>query len=266
LIKTDQVLEEDVKIKKLRFPGSQDYELGARLDLPDEGEPTAFALFAHCFTCTKNLKAINNIDRALTDRQIAVLRFDFTGLGESEGDFAETDFSSNVKDLLAAADFLAAHYEPVKILIGHSLGGAAVIQAANQVPSCVGVATIAAPADLDHLKHILLSKNQEIREKGEAKVVIGGRQFTIKEQFLDDLERTNMRQAITQLERPLMIFHSPSDNVVDIKNAYEIFQAAQQPKNYISLDQADHLLMQEEDSRYVGFMVANWAHRYCRTN
>jgi putative redox protein len=237
--------------------------LGARLDLPDEGEPLAFAIFAHCFTCTKNLKAINNIDRALTDKNVAVLRFDFTGLGESEGDFADTDFSSNVEDLLAAARFLDAHYASPKILIGHSLGGAAVIQAATWIPSCVAVVTIAAPSDLGYLKRLILSKSGEIDERGEADIVLGGREFRIRKQFLDDLEQNNMRQVIAQLGRPLLIFHSPLDAVVGIDNAYQIFETAQHPKSFVSLDKADHLLMNERDSRFVGAIIATWAGRYC---
>jgi alpha/beta superfamily hydrolase len=252
-----------MRIKKLMFPGSQDYELGARLDLPEDGEPTAFALFAHCFTCTKNLRAIGNIGRALAQKGIGVLRFDFTGLGESEGDFADTNFSSNVADLVAAARYLQENYQAPEILIGHSLGGAAVIHAALQIPACAAVATIAAPSQLDHLRQLILSQDHEIREKGVAQVQIGPRQFTVKRQFLNDLARTNMRQAIADLDRPLAIFHSPVDRVVSIKNAYEIFELASHPKSIISLDQADHLLMEEEDSHYAGGMVATWASRYC---
>jgi alpha/beta superfamily hydrolase len=251
-----------MRIKKLRFPGSLDYELGARLDLPDDENPLAFALFAHCFTCTKNLKAINNIDHALTEHQIAVLRFDFTGLGESEGDFSDTNFTSNVEDLLAAVRFLRDRYAAPKLLVGHSLGGAAVIQAASDVPSCVAVAVIAAPSELGHLTRILLSKGPEIEERGEAEVNIGGRTFKIKKQLIDDLERSNMLKVISGLDRPLMLFHSPDDQVVGIENADEIFRVAQHPKSLISLDGADHLLLREEDSRYVGLMIATWATRY----
>jgi alpha-beta hydrolase superfamily lysophospholipase len=252
-----------MRIKKLSFPGSQEYELGARLDLPEEGEPQAFAIFAHCFTCTKNLKAINNIDQALTAAGIAVLRFDFTGLGESEGDFAETNFSSNVGDLVAAADFLAENYRAPQILIGHSLGGAAVMQAAQEVPSCVAVATIAAPAQLEDLKHLILSRGEEIEARGEARVQIGNQEFRLKKQFIEDLERNNMQRVIARLERPLIVFHSPADRVVDIRNAYAIFETASHPKSFVSLDQAGHLLLDEADSRYVGAMIATWASRYC---
>jgi putative redox protein len=251
-----------VRIKKLRFPGSQDYELGARLDLPDAGQPVAYALFAHCFTCTKNLKAVGNVNQALAERGIAVLRFDFTGLGESEGDFADTNFSSNVADLVAAADFLATHHQAPKILIGHSLGGAAVMQAAHKIPSCVAVVTIAAPAELDHLGRLLLSTREKVEREGEAEVLLAGRKFKLKRQFFEDLERNNMQQVITNLGRAVLIFHSPFDSIVEIKNAHQIFELARHPKSFVSLDRADHLLLDEKDSTYVGAMIATWAGRY----
>jgi alpha/beta superfamily hydrolase len=251
-----------MKIKKLRFPGSQDYKLGARLDLPDEHPPAAYALFAHCFTCTKNLKAISNISRALAERGIAVLRFDFTGLGESEGDFADTNFSSNVEDLIAAARFLASDYQAPKILIGHSLGGAAVIQAAHDIPACVAVATIAAPSNLEHLNRLLVSTKEKIEQEGVAEVTLGGRTFTIKKQFFDDLAEKNMRWAIAGLERALLILHSPVDQTVGIDNAHQIFTTAKHPKSFVSLDRAGHLLMDERDSLDVGAMIATWAGRY----
>jgi len=251
-----------MKIKKLRFPGSQDYELGARLDFPDEDPPAAYALFAHCFTCTKNLKAISNISRALAERGIAVLRFDFTGLGESEGDFADTNFSSNVEDLIAAASFLESDYQAPRILIGHSLGGAAVIQAAHDIPACVAVATIAAPSNLEHLNRLLVSTKEKIEQEGIAEVTLGGRTFTIKKQFFDDLEEKNMRWAIAGLERALLILHSPVDQTVGIDNAHQIFTTARHSKSFISLDRAGHLLMDERDSLYVGAMIATWASRY----
>jgi alpha-beta hydrolase superfamily lysophospholipase len=251
-----------MRIKRLRFPGGQDYSLGAQLDLPDDEPPSAYALFAHCFTCTKNLKAVGNINRALTQRGIAVLRFDFTGLGESEGDFADTNFSSNVEDLIAAAGFLGLHYAPPKILIGHSLGGAAVMQAAHHIPSCVAVVTIAAPRDLGHLGRVLVSTKAEVERQGEAEVVLGGRKFKIKKQFFDDLEQNNMQQVIANLNKPLLICHSPRDGIVDIDNAHHIFTTAPHPKSFVALHQADHLLMDERDSAYVGAMIATWASKY----
>jgi len=248
--------------KRLSFPNHDGHALSARLDLPPDGDPIACALFAHCFTCTKNLKAINNISHALTQEGIAVLRFDFTGLGGSEGDFAETNFSTNVADLVAAAEFMESEMEAPSILIGHSLGGAAVLSAASRIPGAKAVATIAAPADPAHVKGLLQSSAEEIRETGEAEVLLAGRPFTIKKQFLDDLEQAQAEQAIANLKKALLILHSPIDNTVGIENASEIFTAAKHPKSFLSLDEADHLLTNEADSLYVGAMIATWAEKY----
>jgi putative redox protein len=253
-----------MEFQKITFENKQGQKLGARLDLPVDGQPVAFALFAHCFTCTKNLKAAGNISRALTRQGIAVLRFDFTGLGESEGDFAETNFSSNVADLVAAADFLEQAFEAPQILIGHSLGGAAVLQAAAHVPASVAVVTIGAPSEPSHVLRLLEGKKEMIEAKGEAKVTLAGRTFMIKKQFLDDLAQTRMQDAIRNLRRALLIMHAPLDNTVGIDNAAQIFQAARHPKSFISLDQADHLLSDERDSRYVGALIATWARKYLK--
>jgi putative redox protein len=251
-----------MKIEKVHFSGSQEYTLGAQLDLPDEGEPRAYALFAHCFACTKNIKAVSNINRAMAEAGIGVLRFDFTGLGESEGDFADTNFSSNVGDLIAAAKFLETEYQAPKILIGHSLGGAAVIQAARHVSSCVAVTTIGAPARLQFKQKLPLENRADIEKKGETEIRLAGRSFRVKRQFFDDLDQNNMEEQIANLARPLLIFHSPDDQMVDIQNAGQIFQAARHPKGFVSLDGADHLLTQKRDSRYVGAVVATWSSRY----
>jgi putative redox protein len=248
--------------QKLTFRNSRGETLAARLDLPLDDKPLAYALFAHCFTCSKNLKAVSNISRALTQRKIAVLRFDFTGLGESEGDFADTNFSSNISDLICAAGLLDKEYSAPKILIGHSLGGAAVLQAANKISSSVAVATIGAPCDPEHVTHLLESGREEIEKKGEAEVKLAGRTFRIKKQFLDDLEETNMQEKIRNLKRALLIFHSPFDNTVGIDNAARIFRNAVHPKSFISLDKADHLLTDEADSFYVGAVLAAWAAKY----
>jgi putative redox protein len=202
------------------------------------------------------------ISRNLAEAGIAVLRFDFTGLGESEGDFADTNFSSNVADLIAAAEFLKSEFGSPKILIGHSLGGAAVLQAAARIPSSALVVTIAAPSDTSHLARLLSSTRPSLEARGEAEITIGGRTFTIKKQLLDDLERTHMQATIRDLNRALLIFHSPQDQTVDVDNAAQIFQAAQHPKNFISLDRADHLLSNPQDSLYVGSLIAAWAGRY----
>ena len=250
-----------MRIERLRFPGSRGFQLAARLDLPDT-EPVAYALFAHCFTCTKNLKSISHISRGLSDAGIAMLRFDFTGLGESEGEFSDTNFSSNVGDLLAAARFLKANYAAPQIVIGHSMGGPAVMQAVRQIPSAVAVVSIGAPADLEHLSRTLMSKRAEIERVGEAEVTIGGRKFTLKQQLFDDLGQNHMAYLVANLGRPLLILHSPQDETVAMADAYRIFEMARQPKSLISLDGADHLLLVESDAQYVGSLIAAWADRY----
>lgn len=251
-----------MKTIKLSFKNTDGLMLAARLEQPVDKKPLAYAIFAHCFTCTKNLVAVTNISRALTTRGIAVLRFDFTGLGDSEGDFADTNFSSNVQDLVAAAAHLQAKYEAPKILIGHSLGGAAVLMAASQIPSIEAVTTVGAPADPPHVKHLFQNSLEEIDETGEAKVFLGGRPFKIKKQFVDDLEQADLPTNLKTLRKPLLILHSPQDEIVDIKNAEMIYKGAMHPKSYISLDGADHLLTQKEDSLYVGEVIASWARRY----
>lgn len=251
-----------MQFKKLEFNNSAGQRLSARIDLPEGKNPIAYALFAHCFTCSKNIKAISHISRALTSEGIAVLRFDFTGLGESEGDFADTNFSSNVDDLVVAADFLAAHYRAPEILIGHSLGGAAVLQAAAKIPSAVAVVTIAAPADPGHVARALGDSRAVIEHRGEASVDLADRTFKIKKQFLDDLASVRMQETITNLNRALLILHSPLDTVVGIENAAKIFQTARHPKSFVSLDRADHLLMDKKDSLYAGAIIAAWVLRY----
>jgi putative redox protein len=251
-----------MQFKNLEFENESGQKLSARLDLPLDGKPIAYALFAHCFTCSKNLKAIVHISRALTGAGVAVMRFDFTGLGESEGDFWETTFSSNVGDLVTAAQHMATNFEAPKILIGHSFGGAAVLQAAAKIPSSLAVVTIAAPAEPGHVKHVLGSTKETIERQGEAEVDLAGRTFKIKKQFLDDLEFVNMQATLRDLNRALLIFHSPIDDIVGIDNAAQIFQAARHPKSFISLDKADHLLSNSNDSRYVGAVIAAWSLKY----
>lgn len=247
---------------KVAFTGSQGFELQALLDLPDHGDPKAYALFAHCFTCSKNLKAVTHISRALAAEGVAVLRFDFTGLGESDGDFANTNFTSNVQDLLKAAEHLADNFDGPKILIGHSLGGAAVLQAARDISSCAAVVTIGAPYEPEHVVRMFDDLAETIEERGEARVSLGGRQFTIKKQFVDDLTDDKYVEGIRAMREPLLIFHSPTDDTVGIDNAAQIFNAARHPKSFISLDGADHLLSNANDSRYVGRVIAEWASRY----
>jgi len=252
-----------MKTQRLTFANADNHQLSARLELPDTGEqPVAYALFAHCFTCTKNLRAITNIARALTEEGFGVLRFDFTGLGDSEGDFSDTNFSTNISDLIAAANFLERDYAAPQILIGHSLGGAAAIQAAHRLPSVRAVATIGSPYDPSHITHLLEKKRREIETVGEAEVEVGGRPFTFKKQFLDDLKGKSAENLVRTLKRALLIFHSPIDNVVGIENAREMFTTARHPKSFISLDDADHLLSDSSDSEYVGTVIAAWAHKY----
>lgn len=250
-----------MKSQNISFNGSTGAKLSARIDFP-ESEPKAFALFAHCFTCSKDLKAVGNITKALAEIGIATLRFDFTGLGQSSGDFSDTNFSSNVDDLVAAYQFMCDEFNPPSILIGHSLGGAAVLQAAHSMKEIKAMATIAAPAEPSHVKNNFELKLDEIEEKGEAQVTLAGRPFTIKRQFLDDLEEVKMRKFINSLGRALIVFHSPIDNTVGIDNASKIFIAAKHPKSFISLDNADHLLFNKEDSIYVGKVLGTWANKY----
>ncbi len=251
-----------MKLKKIEFENKDGQVLSARLDFPVSGKPAAYALFAHCFTCSKNIKAIAHITRALNREGIAVMRFDFTGLGDSEGDFADTNFSSNVEDLIGAAEFLQTHYQAPEILIGHSFGGAAVLQAAQHVPSSKAVVTIAAPADPRHVTQTLGKATQIIQSRGEAEVRLAGRSFKLKQQFLDDLHLVNMKDVLINLNRALLVLHSPIDETVGIENAAQIFQAARHPKSFISLDQADHLLTDQADSLYAGAVIAAWAGKY----
>jgi len=248
--------------QKITFPNDQEQMLTARLDLPVGGEPRAYALFAHCFTCSKDLRAVRRIGLALARAGIATLRFDFTGLGESEGSFANTNFSSNVDDLLAAARFLEQHHRPPTLLVGHSLGGAAVLQVAAKLASTAAIVTIAAPAEPAHILHLLRDSREAVEAKGEARVAIAGRRFTVKKQFFDDLKRSNMQSAIGNLQRPLLILHSPTDNTVGVENAREIFNAAIHPKSFVALDGADHLLTNPDDADFVGNMIASWSSRY----
>jgi uncharacterized OsmC-like protein/alpha/beta superfamily hydrolase len=250
--------------KRLRFPGAFGSDLVGRLELPDPpgSEPAAYALFAHCFTCSKDLKAVGWISRALVERGIGVLRFDFTGIGESAGDFEDTDFSSNLDDLEAAADFLRREYRAPQILIGHSIGGAAVLAAAERVPEARAVATIAAPSETEHLRETLLRRAPDLEDTDEAEVELGGRSFRIKRELLDDLGEDHLHRAVAELGKALLVFHSPVDEVVGIEHARKIYEAAKHPKSFVSLDDADHLLLDSRDARYVGEVLAAWASRY----
>lgn len=245
----------------IRFPGALGAELAARFDTPLL-PPRAYALFAHCFTCSKDSRAASFISAALAEHGIAVLRFDFTGLGASDGDFSNTHFSSNIADLVAAADWLRAHHGAPAMLIGHSLGGAAVLAAAAKIPEVRAVATLGAPYEPAHVKGLLKSSLAEIEAQGEAEVELVGRRFRIKREFLEDLDAQPQREAIARLRRALLVMHSPVDDTVPIDNATGIFVAAKHPKSFVSLDTADHLLTRREDARYAAAVLAAWAARF----
>lgn len=251
-------------IERFQFPGSGGHMLSAALDLPDRA-PSAYALLAHCFTCGKDVLAARRIAEGLTARGIAVLRFDFTGIGASEGEFANSNFSSNIADLVLAADYLRKERIAPALLIGHSLGGAAILAAAGQIPEAKAVVTIAAPSDPAHITHLFKEHVEDIRTKGEVEVQLAGRPFKIQRQLLDDVADQMLTQHIHSLHKALLIFHSPTDDTVSIDNATRIFLAAKHPKSFVSLTGADHLLTQRRDALYVADMIATWATRYLET-
>lgn len=250
-----------VTSSKIEFPGALGETLAARLD-SGPGTPRAYALFAHCFTCSKDVFAATRIAEALAGQGIATFRFDFTGLGASDGEFANTNFSSNVDDLVAAADYLRAHFAAPAILIGHSLGGAAVLAAAGSVAEAKAVVTIGAPSDPGHVSHLFSGDIDAIEADGEAEVKLAGRPFTIKKQFLEDIAGQRLADGIATMRKALLVFHAPRDDYVDISNAGEIFGAAKHPKSFVSLDNADHLLTRKDDAIYVADLVSAWVHRY----
>ena len=248
-------------IERFQFTGEGGHQLAAALDLPAR-EPLAYALFAHCFTCGKDVLAAKRIAVALAARGIAVLRFDFTGLGSSEGDFANSTFSSNVADLVHAADHLRETRKSPAILIGHSLGGAAILAAAGQIPDAKAVVTIAAPSDPAHVTGLFADKIGDIRKHGAVEVQLAGRSFNIKREFLDDIAEHGLMAHVAKLHKALLVMHSPTDNTVGIDNATRIFVAAKHPKSFVSLAGADHLLSGRRDSAYVADVIAAWAERY----
>src|SRR5713226_4385110 len=247
--------------ERFQFTGEGGHQLAASLDLP-EREPKAYALFAHCFTCGKDVLAARRIAVALAAKGIAVLRFDFTGLGSSEGDFANSTFSSNVADLVRAADHLRETRKAPAILIGHSLGGAAILAAAAQIPEAKAVVTIAAPSDPAHVTDLFKDRIEDIRQHGEVEVQLAGRPFQIKREFLDDVAEHGLMAHIAKLHKALLIMHSPTDDTVGIDNATHIFVAARHPKSFVSLAGADHLLSGTRDAAYVADVIAAWAERY----
>ncbi|HKJ64524.1 MAG TPA: bifunctional alpha/beta hydrolase/OsmC family protein [Desulfopila sp.] len=243
------------------FPNASGDTLSGKLELPLD-EPRAFALFAHCFTCSKDVIAAHAIAKALASAGIGVLRFDFTGLGNSQGDFSNTNFSSNVDDLHSACSHLAKKYAMPELLIGHSLGGAAVLKAAVDIEEVKAVVTIAAPSELSHLSDLLVSKNQTIEREGQARVNLAGRTFTVKKQLLEDLQKTELLEGVEGFRKALLVMHAPLDDTVSIEHAGRIFQAARHPKSFVSLDSADHLLTNDRDGHYAARVIAAWADRY----
>jgi len=250
-----------VPIERFQFTSSDGHQLAAALDLP-EREPIAYALFAHCFTCGKDVLAARRIATELTNKGIAVLRFDFTGLGSSEGEFANSTFSSNVADLVLAADHLRQTRKAPEILIGHSLGGAAILAAAERIPDAKAIVTIAAPSDPAHVTHFFGDKVEDIRSQGKVEVSLAGRPFKIKREFLDDIAEHNLMAQVAKLHKALLVMHSPVDDTVGIENATRIFLAARHPKSFVTLADSDHLLSRKSDAIYAADLIAAWVMRY----
>jgi putative redox protein len=249
-------------VTTVKFDNTAGESLSGLLTMPDTLAPHAYALFAHCFTCTKNFTATRNIAAALADEGVATLIFDFTGLGGSDGDFADSNFSTNVSDLVAAADFLAQEHEAPTLLVGHSLGGTAVLKAAAHIPSAKAVATLASPSHARHVEHLVSSKKDEIENQGEAEVLLAGRPFTIRRQFLEDVRSQPILEDVANLRKAYLVMHAPLDATVEMSNATDLFVAAKHPKSFVSLDDADHLLSNTTHSRYAGRVIAAWAQKY----
>jgi esterase/lipase len=255
-----------MKTERITFSNVRGELLSARLELPEDEQPLAYALFAHCFACSKNMNAVVHISRALTSKRIAMLRFDFTGHGESEGDFSATTFSSQVSDLVSAARFLEQNYQAPRLLIGHSLGGTAVLAAALKILSIAAVVTIAAPFHPNQLRELFGDSISRISQNGHANVCLHNRDFTIRQSLLDDLDAQHPEETLKRLSAALLVIHAPHDEVVGIENAGQIFRAAHHPKSLIFLDQSDHLLTDDRDARYIGEVIAAWAGRHIVRN
>ena len=249
--------------EKVEFMGAFGHTLSGKIDYPDEGEVRSWVLFAHGFSIGKDLKPIRTISKTLVEDGYGMMRFDFTGLGESGGDFSDTNFSSNCQDIRNAAAYLRENHDAPSVMIGHSFGGTATLKVADEIPECKAVATIGSPCDTTHIVHQFADKLEEIEEAGEANVLLGWRPFIIKEQFLEDIGNQDIAGEIEDLDRALMIFHSPQDMVVGIDNAAHIYSKARHPKSFVSLDGADHLLLKNAaDAEYVAHVLTAWAHRY----
>lgn len=251
-----------MKSLAIDIPTNGNKKLSASLELPADKQAEHYAIFAHCFTCNSDFAAVKNISRSLTSHGFGVIRFDFTGLGNSEGDFANTNFSANVADIKAVHQYISDNYQAPDLIVGHSLGGAAAIVAAAEIEDIKAVATVGAPADIQHVQHLFSAGIDEILEKGEAVVNIGGRPFRIQKQFIEDLKKRELTDILSEMRKPLLILHSPQDNIVGIDNAAKIYKAAFHPKSFISLDGADHLLTNRNDSLYAGEVIGTWVKRY----
>lgn len=248
--------------EKVSFQNKEGQTLDARLEVPTAEPPKTYAIFVHCFTCSKNIHAATRVARALTETGIAVLRFDFTGIGNSDGDFSNTNFSTNVSDLICAYEHLKENFGTPELLIGHSLGGAAVLAAKSSMPEIKAVVTINAPSDTQHVEKLFGEKLEKIEAQGQAEVKLGGQSFVIKKQFLEDVRSINLENKITQLNSALLVFHSPQDSVVSSKHARKIYDAAPDPKSLLALEGASHLLNKKEDSDYVANIISIWCQRY----
>lgn len=251
-----------MKVLKAKFLSQTGNALSGRITLPDNQVPEHFALIAHCFTCNKNFNGVRNIAKAMTASGFGVLSFDFTGLGNSDGNFSDTNFSTNVEDVVSAAGYLQKKYNAPGLIIGHSFGGPAAICAAAKMPSVKAVATVAAPAEVDHVKHLIQNEIDLIDEKGKATVMLDGRPFTIKNQFLNDLSKYDLPEVLRELRKAILIIHSPHDTTVTIEHAEKLYTEARHPKSFISLDKADHLLNNKKDAYYTGEVIAAWVKRY----
>jgi len=248
--------------KRLQIPGSLGATLGAELDLPNNGNVKGWAIFAHCFTCSRSIKSFHTIAEILAKSGLGVLRFDFTGIGDSEGNFADTHFSTNVDDIVAVEEYLAANFAPADILIGHSLGGTAILHAAKRIPSARAAVTLSAPADPGHVARVFLSKREEVMRTGEATITLGGNHFTIHPHFFDDLDYPQDGASFAHFQKPLLVCHSVDDELLGFEHAEQIMKHAGKPASLISMIGADHLLNQQQDADYVGKMIANWLDHY----